>query len=72
MPHKATFRGADSITSNDPRQSRGHCDVSRSKRLDRVADATPAGVDRYRPGKDVTIDLTGAGDLSELNLERFP
>jgi len=55
-----------------PRQSREHCDVSRSKRLDRVADATPAGVDRYRPGKDVTIDLTGAGDLSELNLERFP
>jgi hypothetical protein len=45
-----------------PRQSRGHCDVSRSKRLDRVADATPAGVDRYR-GKDVTIDLTRAGDL---------
>ena len=49
MSHKATFRGADSITSNDPRQSREHCDVSRSKRLDRVADATPAGVDRYRP-----------------------
>ena len=72
MSHKATFRGADSITSNDPPAKPGPCDVSRSKRLDRVADATPAGVNRYRPGKDVTIDLTGAGDLSELNLERFP